>query len=242
MVKRDNPAGRLHEILTEARTCGNTVTYEVWAQVLKTEPGNKADIIRRVSLLQELLGEVKTKISCIEGLNTDLYLSTFQHLENAINVTNFDVPWDSYKPQLNDAAMLNLAHCAEQLSRYDESQIDENELSELLKSIDELSDKIRSGTISKPLQEIMLDLLETMRRSINEYRIRGAAGMKRELAYSVGVLIQHHAEFKAEETKEEVGMFGKVLSKFNGLVTFALKLKELGFDFDKITGFIGNNL
>ena len=241
MVKRDNPAGRLYEILSEAQRTPNMAVLAVWAKVLKAQPDDKTDIIRRISLMQELFDEVKIKISKIDGINTDLYLSRFQDLENAIKATNLDAGWDGYRHFINEAAMLNLAHCAEALARYDENIVDESDMTELLKSIDELSDKLISGSISKPLKETILDLLETMRRSISEYRIRGADGMKRELAYCLGVLSLNHVQFMEEKAKEEVGLFGKIFNKFNKLITLALKLKELGFDFDKITGLIGNN-
>jgi hypothetical protein len=240
MVKRDNPAGRLYEILSEARQLPNMVTTEVWTRVLRGEPGNKTDIMRRISLLQELLDEVKIKISNIEEINTQLYLSRFEELEAVVKATNLNAGWDGYKSHLNEAAMLNLAHCAEALSRYDENLIDESEILELLKNIDVLSEKLRKGSISKPLKETILDLLETMRRSISEYRIRGAEGMKREFAYCLGVFLQNHTQFKKEESKEEINTLGKIFSKFSSLITFALKLKELGFDFDKIIGLIEN--
>lgn len=241
MVKYDNPAGRLHKILTEARNVPNKAVIEVWAQVLGAQPGNKTDIIRRVSLMQELFDDIKIKIANIDGINKELYLSRFNELEAVIKSTNYDAGWDGIKAHLSDAAMISLAHCAEALSRFGETLIDENEFTELLNDIDALSEKLRSSSISKPLQHIIIDLLETMRRSISEYRIRGAEGMKREFAYCLGVLLQNHVQLKAEETKDEVGIFGKIFSKFNQLITFALKLKELGFDFDKIAGFIDNN-
>lgn len=238
MVKRDNPAGRLHEILSQARNLPNQPTIEVWTKVLGAQPGNKTEIIGAISNLLELLDEVKDKISKLDGLNTQLYLSRFPEIEAVVKATNYDAAWDNYKPHLNEAAMLNLAHCAEALSRYDETPIDEAELSELLKSVAELSEKVWVGDLDDTLKRVISDLLEAIRRSIREYRIRGANGLRKELAYCIGTLVQNHTLFKAEETKEEVGMFGKILGKLNALVSFALKLKELGFDFTGIAGFI----
>ena len=203
------------------------------------QPGNKTEIIGAISRLLELLDEVKNKISKLDGLNTQLYLSHFSALEAVVKATNYDAAWDNYKPHLNAAAMLNLAHCAEALSRYDETPIDETELSELLKSVDELSEKVWDGDLDDTLKRVVADLLETIRRSIREYRIRGANGLRKELAFCIGTLVQNHTLFKAEEAKEEVGMFGKILVKLNALVSFALKLKELGFDFSGIAGLIG---
>lgn len=240
MVKLDNPAGRLHEILTDARNCANMGILAVWERVLKAQPGNKTDIIRRILLMQELFDDVKNRIECIDGINMELYLSRFPELEAVVKATNLDAGWDGLKPYLNDAAMLSLAHCAEILSNYGENLIDDSEMNELLENIDELSEKLRTGIIDKPLKDILLDLLETMRRAITEYRIRGAEGMKREFAYCLGILSQNHSQLIEEKENEAVGMFGKIFNKFNQLISFALKLKELGFDFNTISGFIEN--
>ena len=241
MVKRDNPAGRLHEILMQSRAIGNIPTISMWAEVLQTSLDDKTECFRRITHLQELVDEVKYKVSNVQGLNTQLYLSRFADIENAVKVTNYDLPWDNYKQHLNEAAMLNLAHCAEALHAYDEDQIDETELAELLKSIDGLSEKLRAGSVNATLKAVLLDLLEAIRRSIGEYRIRGANGMRKELAYCIGTFVQNHTLFEDENAKEETGWFGKIIVKFNALVNCALKLKELGFDLTKISGLIGNN-
>lgn len=239
MVKTDNPAGRLHEILTNALNQGNMPTIEVWTMVLGATPGDKTDVIRRISRLHELVDEVKEKITKLSGLNTQLYLSRFPSIEAVVKATNYDAGWDAYKPHLNEAAMLNLAHCAEALSRYDEAPIEQADMSALLESIDELSEKLLGSSIDSPLKEVIADLLENIRRSITEYRIRGAAGMRKELAYCIGMLMQNHELFKNEGAKEEVGAFIKIFTKFRGLIDVALKLKELGVDFAKIVGLIG---
>ena len=61
MVKHDNPVGRLHKILTEARNASNKAIIKVWAQVLGAQLDNKTDIIRRVTEtteFQKLLHEL----------------------------------------------------------------------------------------------------------------------------------------------------------------------------------------
>ena len=241
MVKKDNPAGRLHAILTQARNQGNVPTIEVWTKVFGAHTGNKTEIMRNMSKLMELLDEIKAKISKMEGINTELYLSRFPEIEAVVKATNYDAGWDGYKAHLNDAAMLNLAHCAEVLSKYDENPVDGDELSELLKSVDELSEQVWKGNLDEKLKWVVTDLLEALRRSIREYRIRGAEGLRRDLAFCVGMLVQNHALFKANEEKEEVSRFGKIISKLNAIVSFALKLKELGIDLNSISGFIENH-
>jgi len=101
--------------------------------------------------------------------------------------------------------------------------------------------EVWKGTLDEELKWVVTDLLEAVRRSIREYRIRGAEGLRKELALCVGTLVQNHALFKAHEDKEEVSRFGRIISKLNAIVTFALKLKELGIDLKSIAGFIGND-
>jgi len=224
MAAKNNPAGRLHVILSEAINCGNVPTFLMWAKVLNAQENDKTETLRRIFQLHELVDEIKLKISGIDGINSDLYLSRFPNIENVVKATNYDVSWESYKPQLNEAAMLNLEHCAEALSRYDEQTINEDDLAKLDAEILELFNKVVKGSIPQALKEIILDLLETIRRSIAEYRIRGAHGIREELAYCFGKAFQNRDLFKDNKDSEEVTSWWEIFARADNLTTISLNL------------------
>ncbi|KAF0221139.1 MAG: hypothetical protein FD174_637 [Geobacteraceae bacterium] len=237
--KKNNPAGRLHAILTQAlNSPGSTSTLQMWSQVFDIPLQEKTELFLRISAMHQLVDDVKSRISSLDDVNVELHLSRFPQIEVVVKATNYDVPWDSYKPHLSDGVMLNLAYCAETLSRYDETPIEENDLLDLKKDIDELFEKILKAPLDGQLKTVILDLLESIRRSISEYKIRGADGMRKTLAYCMGMIVQNTQLFEKEASKEEVGRFGKIVSRFTTIIELAVKFKELGVNYSKVIGFI----
>src|SRR6185369_17627636 len=165
MVNHNNQAGRLHKILTEAvNQPENIPTFQVWANVFNIDPQDKSSIFQMLVLLQEISDDIKHKISGDSQLNSKLLLSQHAQIERVVKATNIDASWASYKPHLDLAVMLNLAHCADALSRYDEKPLDGDDLANLYNDITELFDKVSDGKIDPTLRDIILDLLEAIRR------------------------------------------------------------------------------
>lgn len=229
MVNHNNQAGRLHTLLTLATHQQDGIaTFHAWANVFDIDPQKKTEVFKMIILLQKTSDDVKNKITNMEGINSKLLLSQHTNIETVVNASNLDVAWSSYKQYLNLAVMLNLAHCAEALSKYDEKQIDKNELASLDSEILELFNRVINGSLDPTLKSILLDLLEIMRRSIAEYKIRGANGIREELAYFIGKVVQNENLIKANSASEEVISLWKIFSRADNLTTVALNVIHIG--------------
>lgn len=229
MVNHNNQAGRLHKILTAAASQQDGIpTIQAWANVFNIDKQEKSSIFKMLVLLQEATDDIKNKILNLSGVNSELLLSQHGNIEQVVKATNLDAGWNSYKPLLNLAVMLSLAHCAEALSRYDEKPIDEDELTSLDAEIVELFNTVANGTIDLTLRSIMLDLLEAIRRSIAEYKIRGANGIREELAYFIGKVVQNKDLLKAHSDSEEVDSLWKIFARADNMTTVALNVVQIG--------------
>lgn len=228
MVNHNNQAGRLHKLLTLATNQqDNIATLHAWANVFGIEQQDKSSIFKMLILLQEASNDIKHKISNMEGVNSNLLLSQHANIEQVVMASNLDAGWSNYKPYLNLAVMLNLAHCAEALSRYDEKPIDEDELKNLDTDIAELFNKVADGTIDPTLRDIILGLLEAIRRSIAEYKIRGANGLRDELAYFIGKVVQNNDLMKNNSGLEEVSSLWKIFARVDNMTTIALNVVQI---------------
>lgn len=237
MTSRNNAAGRLHNILTQAIGIGNIPTFQVWAKVLDVAEGDKTELFRRIFQLHNLVDEVKTKITGFNGINNQLYLSRLPIIENVVKATNYDAVWDNYKPQLNEATMLNLEYCAEALAQYDEQAINEDELTKLTQDIHELSERLHSSELHDDLKTVILEQIEVIRRAISEYKIRGAKGIRDEVAYCYGKTLQLYGLFDTHRDKEEVMSLWSILSRADNLSTVAMNLIQLGNNALKLLGY-----
>lgn len=235
MVNHNNQAGRLHRLLTLAiNQQDNIAALHVWANVFGIDQQDKSAIFKMLILLQEAADDIKNKISSMEAVNSSLLLSQHQNIEQVVKASNLNAPWTNYKTYLNLAVMLNLAHCAEALSRYDEKPIDADELTSLDTDIVELFNKVAGSTIDQTLRAIILDLLESIRRSIAEYKIRGASGIREELAYFIGKVVQNTELFKANNGAEEVSLLWKIFARADNMTTVALNAIQISQHITKL--------
>ena len=90
-------------------------------------------------------------------------------------------------------------------------------------------EKVIAADISEELKKTLIDSLEDIRRAILEYRIRGGAGLREALDRSIGAVVRYREELQKISDPEEAGVsgFSMVIEKLSGLVSTALKLKQL---------------
>jgi hypothetical protein len=238
MVKLDNPAGRLYAILDEARKHPkNERAFDAWKRVLEVD--DDFDVYRGIFHVRELVQEVKNLVDRLE-VNKPLYLSRFERIERAVPGRNLETSWQGCADLLDEATMLSLAHLAELLSGHvAEQPIEKEELKGLEQDLDALFDKVDEGNLSPQLKEIILRQIEALLRSIREYRIRGAEGMKEALVHSYGTIIMNLGLFKKEKDSEEAQRFGKVLGKFEAITFRALQWVQIGWNTIKLLGYGG---
>lgn len=227
-IALNNAAGRLYQVLAGARSQRNDViTHRMWANVFNIPNGSLHDVLRKLILIQSLSTEVRAKISGLTNVNSLLFLAHHHNIDSVLNVSNFDVHWSSFKPFLDDATMLGLAHCADKLSCFDEKPIPADELVSLNDDITRLFEKVLNGSFDDGLKDLILDLLETARRAIAEYNIRGAKGMRDDLAYILGKIIQNHNTFERDSSSEDLGIFWQIISRLDNLTTIAVNAVSL---------------
>lgn len=229
LVNTNNQAGRLHRLLSAAaKHSDNTPTIQVWANVFNVKVEDKTTIFRRYIMLQELSNNIVNSITLMPNVNSRLLLSQHHNIDRVVKATNLDSHWANHKQFLNSTVLINLAHCAEALSRHDERPVESDALAELLDEIKDLFDKLSAQNIDEQLKAVILDLLETIRRSIIEYNLRGAKGIRDELAYCYGKVFQNYQLFKNNEGTEEVASLWKIFARADNLTTVALNLVSIG--------------
>jgi len=225
----NNPAGRLHGILSAALPCrNNKPAREAWASVFRIEPTATGDLLYLLAQLIGLLQLTRQRIEQIDQLDRDLYFQPIKKLEKAFATMNLDVPWNNFKSNIDDATMVGLAFCSDTLSKYHSEELIEKEvLEDLLTDVESLVQTVLASTLTPELKTVLVENLENIRRAILEYRIRGADGLLRALETSVGALVRHRDDLKRSKDSESVSGFWKFLTKLDRIATTAMKAKQL---------------
>jgi len=235
----DNAAKRLVEILQRAKSTeiSNAPTVVGWARVfgIVTESTNEIseqeefEVGRRLIQVYGLIDEIETQLLSINGLNHSLYLRSFPRIRSVCRLSTFkEGSLINVMGQLSDADLTVLEFCGHELSKYySERVVDPDQLKDLTVRIDSLFDEIEGSNLPKELEQFLLTQLETIRRSIQEYRIRGLERLKEALERVVGSMILNEELIKGSVDKAEVGKFRAVCSSLYSIVIFAAKIKPL---------------
>ena len=231
MVDSTNPAGRLHSILSKAksRPDGHKVR-DVWAYAFDCDSKDDADISSRVVETYNLYKEVTKLIQMLPNINHQLYLHSLPSIERAFFPLQLNTNWQPHKTQLNDNVMTRLQFCAEELSKnYSEESIKQTDLESIRKAADDLFDEVLASNLDQTLRLAILEELERIRSSISMYQIKGAKGVKEALQATLGAIIANHEDFAEERKKngEVIEKLGLLVDKLDSFSARALKLKKL---------------
>lgn len=235
-----NPAARLYDLLEMARSQSNASNVlSVWCEVLGLAKGNSPGVFKGLSYLLELAEETERLVRKIPDLNHNHYLDGISKIKEGISYPNLNVPWDNAKQFFSEKSMAHLSFCAERLSKhFPEQAIPEDALREIGDAITKLFEKVASAPISHEFKELLLDLLERMRRGVSEYRIRGEKSLREALESSIGRLVLHSIsptkEAISTEEKDLFDKFKQLLWKLNTLINHAGKYKLIGDTFKAI--------
>ncbi|QUI68964.1 hypothetical protein KIJ96_20475 (plasmid) [Pseudoalteromonas piscicida] len=230
MIDINNPAGRYYEILRKAKSKGDDLKVrQVWAQVLDEDESDDSTITRKVIEVYQLGEEVKRLIGMNEGVNKELYLSSFPQIERAIFPLQLNTTWKAQKQQLNDGVMTRLQFCSELLSSiYNEEQLKDEDLAQVTKLIDELFSAVLSSSLDGGIRITLLEEIERLRTALSMYKINGAKGLKQSLQSTIGMVVTNQGELSSVAASEPdvIERLGKLIDKVDSFTAKALKVHK----------------
>lgn len=230
MIDESNPAGRLHKILSKAKTRPDKdKVRDVWSMVLGVEQDDVI-VTRAVVELYTLSNEIQSLIKMNEQLNHELYLKSFKSINNAFFPLNLNASWNSVKQHLNDEALTRLQFCAEHLSGfYAEDTLSDEDLNEIIERTESLFEAVYSSSLPDALRLSLLEEVERLRSAISMYKIKGAKGLKEALQGTIGAVVANQEELKSSsETNPDVlKRLGELIDKLDSFTARALKLNKM---------------
>lgn len=231
MLDLNNPAGRFYEILREAQSKADELRVRaVWGQVFSEDANNDLAITKKVIELFQLGEEVKVLVGMSDGINTELYLSSFPTIRRAIFPLNLNNPWRSQKHLLNDAVMTRLEFCIELLaSTYTEEKLEKEDLANVIKLIEELFDSVIHSSLDGGLRLTLLEEIERLRAALSMYKITGAKGLKQSLQSTIGMVVANQTDLSnaSRSNADVIDRLGKLIDIIDTFTSKALKVKKV---------------
>lgn len=219
-----NPTQRLYDMLVLAKSKATTGSIrEVWAQVFGVDRKDTMAIFYNIFLLYQAFDWTERQVEKAGFKRKEIYTRNFKKIRNALSMGNIDQNGGPLGQMLTDETMADLLHCADRLSDIEsESLLNTAELQELVSEVDGLFRLFEAAEIDGELKTAILDLLETARQLLADYRIRGSAAIKEIIELALGKLMTKRAAFAKEKQNSAVKTF----------VQWLLKLDKL---YDKLT-------
>lgn len=224
----DNPAGRLHNILTSAlRFQRQKTSREVWSNVFEIAPDDTSRLLSLYGKLIDLIGHAREGVDQLEDVQKTIYMQPFDEIDQAFSYFNLDASWQPTRDHLTDATMRSLAFAADTLARaHWTAEIEQAELDKLLKEVNSLLETVLGADVGEELKSYLVESLQDIQRAIIEYKIRGVDGLQEALERSIGATMRHADAIRAAKGEKPVKKWFEILGKLDAVVSVALKVKQ----------------
>jgi len=231
---KTEPAGRLFDILQEARRRPETYTArKVWSEVFGIEEHDTGTILRMLADLIQLIYLSKTKIEEQNDIEHELYLKPFSKLEVIFSQINLEGQWKASRDQIDDSTMYGLQFCSDRLHRSTNyTKIKDEELDEIKSLLSDLVDTVLKSKVDTFLKKLMVKNLEGLRQALIAYRIKGIDGIETEIELNLGSILLHKNEIKEKSEEKDTASLWKsyftFLDRLNKTISAAKNIKNLG--------------
>lgn len=231
----DNPAQRLLQILKAAQQMDNRQTTAIWGSVFSIQPIDNAICYRIVGHLLSLVDAVDMRIRQIPGINHELYLRDLPAIRRIICPDNLHTNWHNIKGPLDTGVLTGLEFCAAELSKtHSEEPVLGSTLAALRAEFAEILGEVGQSSIPAELKLVLFDLLTSALLAIDHYKILGNDGLKRSIAYTIGMLTLHKEQFKSATESGILKKTHAAIKHLFDVVTTAHRIKEIGDSLTKL--------
>lgn len=241
MYIKENPASRLHDILTEIhrisrKNPSNFKFKTTWAEVLEVDQENLDDILEGIMGVQDLYRQTIDIIQNHETLNSDKNKKHLDDIYNALYTMNLQGNMNTYHTHVKPETLLSLSYIDELIEiifKVQKSLLSEEEKEDLQSNIDELiKDLINSG-LPDDLKSTYTNSLFNINVSLSHYRIYGAKGLQESLAKAAGELILNPSTIEHKDNKTIASYFD-LIQRINMIVTTSETVIKLSTAMSKL--------
>jgi hypothetical protein len=234
MDVKNNPAGRLYDLLLAARGQQGDVAAKVaWAKVFGVPEANTGILLKMLADLIDLMLEAKAAVAKLEDVEHDLYLQPFKNIESMLSNLNLEARWQESRQRLDEATMIALRFVADKLSRVSGfTQIKNEEVDQLEKDLEGLIARVKDSQLPDHLKSLLIRNLEALGQALFAYRVRGIEGLEQELDRAYGSIVRHKEEvavaLKDKGKQDVLKSVFEWIDRVNKVATFARNMKEIG--------------
>ena len=230
MERNINAALRLHRILLALRGASREgrPIRQVLGEVFELQPDDDLALRRRLLAVDDLFAESEAAIRSIPGIDLQRYLRYFPAARKALLGARLDQDSRRYAPfqeALGEAVCQSVEFCGARIGEeFPETVLPTDDLGEVEARLNALFAFTASAELDPALRQVSLDILQTLRAALADYRIYGAAGLKEAVEQAVGKLTVHYLRARKQGARLDLDQLDRLLDlifKFEALLAKA---------------------
>ncbi len=224
---KNNPVGRLHDILRDAyRHRDADVTQRVWESVLGTPVGDLGGLLKRLSDVISLKEQAKQAL--VDGIDGDqsLYLNPFLKIDQMFARLDLSGGWSNSRQFLDEATLNALAFGNHALTGKLGMRILTSEQAvDFIEKLDQLLRDCLDSNLPEALQKLFHNNLESLRQALISYKISGNQGLESELDRMIGSMSRHSSVLLDQKDEVSKG-FMKSVFEIVGNINNSIQVAE----------------
>ena len=181
----NNPAGRIHLLMINAKALANQTTGQQFPILLDYPPNDTIAMHRRFAAVLNEIDEAEHLLKNFDPQLHAMFMGDRQSVVNFFSVgINPSVDWNQYKTQhLREEALRTLQFWSLALSRMSpERETTAEALADFEKKLNDLYSYVAESDLDPALKGRILGGLNDIRNSIHEYRIVGLKALEKAVA------------------------------------------------------------
>lgn len=230
-VIMDNPALKLHSILSEAYNTvySNDKYSSAWAKIFNVDENDRIALMRNISGILNLYNETLNLVEQNERLNTENNKKFLLKIQNAIFTINFEGNMIKFMDSLDEETLTALFFIGEIIYyQYDlnDSKIDSEKVDEILFEINDLIHSIAESILPKDVQDILINNLILIKDALYRYRFLGEKELRKALEQTIGSIAINKSIIDENQDDNIYPRFGDVIGKTSSLITIGTAIKD----------------
>jgi hypothetical protein len=244
MIKLDNPAGRLLNLIEKLKNHRmNDLAIQAWAAVLGIPANDTFAILVRLGRIIALPKIIKDAISTIPDIDLNLFLSWMPALEGAFQAHSLSAPLAHFLNPISQEAIVRLQFCADRLSQSrPEKLLDPKDLQDLRHHFFSIRSELVGSNLPADLRAFIETHLNEIIDALQDYEFLGVAPLERALAYTAASTGRDSARAAQIDKNpvghkflEYVGGALLVLKLIHALALLPADIEKFSLDIEKIS-------
>jgi hypothetical protein len=198
MEKPNNPASRLHELLSKlvripkTNPCANS-----FAAILEVPSDNVLLLFERVARMAALAQRAREQVIASGDPDADLFLEWLPQVERAFSTLSLPGALSGFTDRIDAVTLERIRYCGIMLARRSsEPELVKEELAHLSQEIEQMIQEVKGSQIDEGVRHYMLRHLSLISQALMEYDLFGPDRVRDEVSAAIGSALFRQAEAK----------------------------------------------